>query len=245
MNLLEREAKKILKSANIPTPHSRLIKKGESFEGSLPVVLKSQVPTGGRGKAGGIIVVDSQKEAEEAIEKLFNLEIKGFTPATLLAEEKLNISRELYLSILVDRASAGLKLIAHINGGVEVEDNKNFFSTPLDYRKPDFDALGQALADYYDLQGQTFALQDLIQNLFTCLKQSDATLIEINPLIFTAENKLIAGDCKLTLDDAAKFRHPEWDFTAKLPFLKLGNMADGSMMMQTATSFRSEPYPGS
>lgn len=215
MNLLEHEAKTILKAAKIPVPASTLIKKGEPYKSTLPTVLKSQVPTGGRGKAGGILVVDTQEEANEAVEKLFNLEIKTFKPTILLAEEKLNIDRELYLSIIIDRPSAGIKLIAHTNGGVEVEENKTFMSWQLDYSKHDFDSLGQSLADYYNLQEQAFALQDLVQNLFTCLKTNDATLIEINPLVLTNENKLIAGDCKLTLDDAASFRHPEWDFDTK------------------------------
>lgn len=215
MNLLEYEAKNILKAANIPIPDSTLITKGSSLPENLPVVLKSQVPTGGRGKAGGIIIANTEEETEKATQQLFELKIKDFLPTTLLAEEKLNIKKEFYLSMLIDRASAGIKLIAHTNGGVEVEENKDFASWLVEYSKPDFDTLGQALADYYDLQDQTFVLQDLVQNLFNCLKKNDATLIEINPLVLTAENKLVAGDCKMTLDDAALFRHPEWNFEAK------------------------------
>ncbi len=215
MNLLEHEAKKILKSSGIPTPSSFVIKGDDSYSETLPTVLKSQVPTGGRGKAGGILIVNTAKELSEATEKLFNLEIKGFLPKTLLAEEKLNITRELYLSLLIDRKTSSLKLIAHTNGGVEVEENKDFASWLVDYSKPDIDALGQSLADYYNLPEQTFLLQDLIENLIECFKQNDATLIEINPLILTDEGKLVAGDCKMTLDDAAAFRHPEWDFEDK------------------------------
>lgn len=215
MNLLEYEAKNILKTATIPVPNSSLIKKGGSLPTSFPIVLKSQVPTGGRGKAGGIIIVNSVSEAQKAVDALFQLEIKGYLPQTLLAEEKLNITRELYLSLLVDRTTAGLKLIAHTNGGVEVEDNKDFMSWRVDYSKPDVDTLGQSLADYYNLPEQAFALQDLIQNLLNCLKQNDTTLIELNPLILTSENKLIAGDCKMSLDDAAAFRHPDWNFETK------------------------------
>lgn len=215
MNLLEHEAKTLLHQANIPIPKATLIRDILSDDLTYPIVLKSQVPTGGRGKAGGIIIVDSADQAPQAIKELFVLEIKGHTPTTLLAEEKLNISRELYLSLLIDRAEASIKLIAHKNGGVEVEDNKDFMSWTVDYTKPDFDALGQSLADYYELQEQAFALQDLTQNLFTCLKSNDATLIEINPLILTADDRLVAGDCKLTLDDAAAFRHPDWSFETK------------------------------
>lgn len=215
MNLLEHESKTLLKNANIPVPSSQLLKKSSAPSLSLPAVLKSQVPTGGRGKAGGILIVNTPQQAEEAIETIFKLTIKGFTPTTILAEEKINIQRELYLSLIVDRKSAGLKLIAHTNGGIEVEDNKDFMSWRVEYTKPDFDMLGQSLADYYELPGHTFALQDLIENLFKCIKQNDATLIEINPLVLTSENTLVAGDCKIALDDAAQFRHPEWNFETK------------------------------
>ena len=215
MNLLEHESKQLLKSAQIPVPIGQLLIKSSTPEVTLPVVLKSQVPTGGRGKAGGILIVSTPEEFEQATEKLFNLEIKGYTPQVLLAEEKLAIKRELYLSLLIDRKTSSLKLIAHTNGGVEVEENKDFASWLVDYSKPDADLLGQALAEYYNLEGQTFLLQDLVEKLVRCLKLNDASMIEINPLILTEDDKLIAGDCKITLDDAAAFRHPEWNFEAK------------------------------
>ena len=215
MNLLENESKHILQSASIPIPFGILITKKSTSKVSLPAVLKSQVPIGGRGKAGGIVIVNTTEELTQATEKLFNLNIKGYLPESILAEEKLAIKRELYLSLLIDRKTSSLKLIAHTNGGVEVEENKDFPSWPVDYSKPDIDALGQSLADYYDLPEQTFLLQDLVENLIKCFKQNDATLIEINPLILTAEDKLIAGDCKMTLDDAAAFRHPDWNFEDK------------------------------
>jgi succinyl-CoA synthetase beta subunit len=214
MNLLENEAKKILQSSGVPVPTALLITKSDIPDLHTPLVLKSQVPTGGRGKAGGIIIVESPDQLQPAIEKLLALEIKGFTPTTLLAEEKLAIKRELYLSLLVDRSSAGLKLIAHRNGGIEVEDNHDFTEWPVEYGALNAEVLGQQLADCYDLPGQTFALQDLVQSLYACLVQNDATLIEINPLILTADDRLVAGDCKMTLDDAAAFRH-DWNFEEK------------------------------
>jgi len=215
VNLLEHESKLLLESAQVPVPSRLILNKNVSKKIALPAVLKSQVPTGGRGKAGGILIVDTQEELEAATKKLFNLEIKGYLPQVLLAEEKLDIKRELYLSLLIDRKTSGLKLIAHTNGGVEVEENKDFASWLVDYSKPDADAIGQALAEYYDLEDKTFVLQDLVENLITCFKQNDATLIEINPLVVTDEGNIIAGDCKMTLDDAAAFRHPEWNFEAK------------------------------
>lgn len=211
MKLLEYEAKQFLADANIAIPTASLIDTNTTQLPTVPMVLKSQVPTGGRGKAGGIVVVESENGIRSSINTLFHLEIKGFIPQTLLAEEKLNIAQELYISILIDRASSNIQLIAHIDGGVEVEDNKDFKTWSL--TNPNFDVIGQELADYYELPQQTFAIQDLVENLYKCFIKNDATLIEINPLILTAENTLIAGDCKMTLDDAAAFRH-DWNFEA-------------------------------
>lgn len=211
MKLLEYEAKHILAQSHIPVPKSVIINPGDTPK--VPLVLKSQVPTSGRGKSGGIIVVDTPKQLQPAVERLLHLEIKGFIPKTLLAEEKLSIKKELYISILIDRASAGIKIFAHKHGGVEVEENTDFASWQID-EKSQAEQIGQSLADYYELPGQTFALQDLIENLFSCFVQNDATLIEINPLILTTKDDLIAGDCKMTLDDAAAFRH-DWNFEDK------------------------------
>jgi succinyl-CoA synthetase beta subunit len=213
MKLLEHESKTLLTLSNIPVPASSLITKTNQVLPTVPIVLKSQVPTGGRGKAGGIVIVETQDRLQPAIDTLFTLDIKGLTPKTLLAEEKLSIKKEFYLSILVDRQSAGITLIAHINGGIEVEENTNFKSWTVDDETNDTtpDVLGQYLADYYDLPSHTFALQDLVQNLLDCLVANDATMIEINPLVLTTGDKLVAGDCKITLDDAAGFRH-DWKF---------------------------------
>ncbi|MEO6109535.1 MAG: succinate--CoA ligase subunit beta [Candidatus Saccharimonadales bacterium] len=211
MKLLEYEAKKLLAEASIPIPDSEVIKKGESPSHSLPYVLKSQVPIGGRGKAGGIVVVDSKEASNEAIEKIFNLSIKNFVPKTILVEEKLSIKREFYLSILIDRALSSIVLVAHRNGGVEVEDNTDFKTWPIDYVGFNAEVIGQELADYFELPTHTFVLQDLVENLYSCFVKNDATLIEINPLVLTNDEKLIAGDCKMTVDDAAAFRH-SWKF---------------------------------
>jgi len=210
MKLLEYEAKQLLAEAQIPIPKGSIV--SDPLDLMLPVVLKSQVPIGGRGKAGGILVIDTQDALQPAIDTLLRLDIKGFTPATLLAEEKLAIKKEYYLSILVDRQSAAIQLIAHIQGGVEVEENTDFKTWSVTEQTPE--VLGQALAEYYQLPGQTFVLQDLIERLHACLVKNDATLIEINPLILTDDEQLVAGDCKMTLDDAAAFRH-DWHFEEK------------------------------
>lgn len=212
MKLLEYEAKHILKTAAIAVPHSYIVSDTSEF---LPAVIKSQVPIGGRGKAGGIKIVKTADEFTSVTKEINELSIKGFTPKTLLAEELLSIDRELYLAVLIDKSAQSIVLMAHTEGGVEVESNTadDFFRITLTGSNDE--TAGQQLADYYDLAEKTFVLQDLVKNLYDCFVHNDAVLLEINPLIFTTTGAIIAGDCKMELDDAAAFRHPEWNFEEK------------------------------
>ncbi len=209
MNLLEHEAKSLFAGAGIRTPAGSLVTK-DSPTPHLPAILKSQVPTGGRGKAGGVRVIRTAEEFEMIRDTLFDLDIKGHLPQTLLSEELLDIDREFYLSILVDRTSMSVQIVAHKDGGVEVEDNTDFMKWTISSPQ-DANTIGQALADYYELLDKTFVLQELVQKLAECFATNDATLLEINPLILTKQGDIIAGDGKASLDDAAAFRH-EWHF---------------------------------
>lgn len=215
MRLLEYEAKTILRNNGVPVPHAQIITREYTSELTLPVVLKSQVPIGGRGKLGGIVIINDPAALTSAIDQLFDLDIRGYKPNALLAEEKLAIQNEYYFSIVINKPMATIELVAHGNGGIEVEsnDHASFLRTVLTGRNAD--QAGEQLAEYLDLPGQTFALQDLIEKTYNCFVKNDATLLEINPLVLTTENKLVAGDCKMELDDAAAFRHPEWDFEDK------------------------------
>ncbi len=216
MKLLEYEAKAILKVAGIATPESWVVRASDDTAPNLPVVLKSQVPTGGRGKAGGIVVVENKDEYGGVVKRLFSLSIKGFTPHVLLAEQRLEIDRELYISVLVDKSAAQIMLMAHTNGGVEVEENpEDSYHKVVINSDASFDAIGQQLADYFDLADKTFVLQELVEKLYNCLVKNDALLVEINPLVLTKAGEIVAGDCKMELDDAAVFRHPDWNFETK------------------------------
>lgn len=211
MRLLEYEAKDLLRQASLLTPRSEIVQSGNiPF---LPLVLKSQVPVGGRGKAGGIQVVRDNEEAKKALDDIFKLEIKGFRPTSILAEEVLDIDKEFYLSLLIDRDSSSIQLLASQYGGVEVEEQAEFRKWELGTNK--WEVVGDELAEYYGLPGKAYVLQDLLENLYNCFVENDATLIEINPLVLTSDGKLVAGDCKMELDDAAVFRHPDWDFEYK------------------------------
>lgn len=210
VRLLEYESKNILKQFSLPVPKSELVSEGGSF---FPVVLKSQVPIGGRGKAGGIRVVNDEQEGKEATKEILNLGIEGFKPTKILAEEVIDIEKEFYVAILIDRDTSSIRLMANVNGGVEVEENHDFKSWELETKN--LETVGQNLADYYELPDKTFVLQDFVENLYRCFVENDTTLIEINPLVLTKDGKLVAGDCKMELDDAAVFRHTDWDFEYK------------------------------
>ncbi len=213
MNLLEHEAKSILSQFAIPRPRGEVVRPGDAAPIS-PIVLKSQVHTGGRGKLGGVRVVPNGDTAL-IMSELFALMIKDELPRTLLAEELLDIDQEYYLSLMIDRSLGSVEVVAHREGGIEVEahESSEFFRHEL---TPTLTSVvGDILADYLDLSEKSFALQDLLTRLYQCFVESDALLLEINPLVLTKSGQLVAGDCKMTLDDDAGFRHPEWQFEAE------------------------------
>lgn len=212
MRLLEYEAKTILREFSIPTPDALVITKRFTPELLLPIVLKSQVPIGGRGKLGGVVKITKEDEVTDTIDRLFALDIKGFKPTAILAEQTIAIKYELYLSLLINRELATIELVANKNGGVEVEENKQGSYLIINLGDTPVETAGDQLAEYYELPGQTFAFQDLVENMYHCFIKSDATLLEINPLVVTDNDQLLAADCKMELDDAAHFRHPEWKF---------------------------------
>jgi len=231
MTLLEHEAKSILAQFSLPVPKSTLITASSEVP-PLPTILKSQVPVGGRGKAGGIKKATSVEEFTTLTQELLAKPIKGFTPKTLLAEEPLAINKEYYLSLLINRADETIELLAHPDGGVEIESHPadSFLRIPL--AAATIKSASRQLSDLYRLPNHQPELEDLLTKLLACFTGADATLLEINPLILTAPDtknsnrndngnhndnprgNLIAGDCKMTLDDAAAFRHPEWHFEA-------------------------------
>lgn len=213
MKLLEYEAKAILQKGNLPVPASSLVRSATDVP-AFPVVLKSQVPIGGRGKLGGIRIIESEDEFSKNVDELFSLSIKGYKPQVLLAEEKLDIASEHYVSLFVDRETASIRLMAHKNGGVEIEENNadDFLNLAID--KNNLGECSEELACY--LEYNTKVVKTFLADLYDTFVKNDALLIEINPLVYTKNQELVCGDCKMELDDAASFRHPEWNFEEKI-----------------------------
>ena len=212
MSLLEYEAKNLLSTYRIPIPRGKIFAINELQNITTPVVLKSQIPVGGRGKLGGVRIIRQQTEIQPTAQAIFNLKIRGFLPSKLLAEEIIDISREFYFSLNINRQTAGIELLAHTGGGVEIEsqDTADFFRRDIVNKK--FESLTDELADYLDIADKAFLLQGIIENAYRCFIDNDCLLLEINPLVLTSDGRLIAGDAKITVDDAAAFRHLDWQF---------------------------------
>lgn len=207
MNLLEHHAKALLAEHGLPVPQSWLIRPGEPVpEGVIyPVVAKSQVPVGGRGKAGGIVSVSSAEELTPALERIFSLAIKGHRPGAVLLEEKLAAHRELYLSLRLNRDTRAVEWLASPRGGVEIEENADTVkAVPLGAR--------DSLAGILGVQPETLA--PMLEGIEHCFFTSDLLLCEINPLIETERDGLICADAKCLVDDNARFRHPELPWPA-------------------------------
>jgi succinyl-CoA synthetase beta subunit len=205
MNLLEHHAKALLAEHGLPTPHSWLVRSTDALPEDVkyPVVAKSQVPVGGRGKAGGIVSVDSASELSGTIEKILALDIKGHRPTAVLLEEKLSTERELYLSLRLNRDTRTVEWLASPNGGVEIEENASSVKTIVFGA----DTARDELAD--TLGVQRAQLDPILDGIEQAFFESDLLLLEVNPLIEQSDGSLICADAKCLVDDNARFRHPE------------------------------------
>jgi len=179
------------------------------------VVVKAQVLVGGRGKAGGIRVVDNPSEAEEHAAAILGLEIKGLPVRKVLIDEAADIKNEIYFGITNDRAARKPVMMASSEGGVEIEEVAR--TTPEKIIKVHIDPLmglqnyqARDLAAKIDLPRELWrAFGKIACGLWKAYQESDANLAEINPLVVTAENMLLAVDGKMVIDDNALFRHPD------------------------------------
>ena len=220
MRLYEYEAKDLFSKFKIPVSAGKLTATPEetikvALELGLPRVLKSQVLTGGRGKAGGIKIVKTDAELREAAAGLFKLSIKGFPVDKVLVDEVISIAQEYYLGVTIDRANYKLVVIACADGGVEIEETARThpekilkLSYDIDESFFSFDAI--KMAKFLGFTGdQIKAFIPIATGLFNFFKKYDAKLAEINPLVRTSDGKLIAADARISLDDDALFRHAD------------------------------------
>ncbi|MFA0771409.1 MAG: hypothetical protein REDVDVYQ_001931 [Candidatus Fervidibacter sp.] len=220
MKVHEYQAKQLFARYGIPIPQGEVASSPEQAKAiaqrlGKPVAVKAQVLVGGRGKAGGIKVAQTPQEAEQAAGQILGMTIKGLRVEKVLVEEALNIAREYYLGIIVDRSRKRPVMMVSAMGGVDIEEvaEKHPDAIARCLIDPllglmDFQARQTAYAARLDLS----VLRDFVamaRRLYRLFVECDATLAEINPLVITTDGKLIAADAKLLIDDNSLFRQTE------------------------------------
>ncbi len=232
MRLHEYQSKEIFTEHHIPIPLGRLAATPEEAkliaeELHGPVVLKAQVLVGGRGRAGGIRLVHSPDQAEEEAAKILGQRIRGVPVRRLLVEEAVNIQQEIYFGMTVDRARGETLVIASAEGGVNIEQVAQV--SPEKIARVGVDPLlglrefqARVLAAEIEIPRTLWrAFVAIALNLYAAYQDLDATLAEINPLVLSAEGRLVALDGKIIIDDNALFRHPTFfdkrDLSAEAP----------------------------
>ena len=228
MNIHEHQAKQILKEFGIEVPNGvfalsveDLIKKAKQLN-TDKYVLKAQIHAGGRGKAGGVKILKNIDELAKASKELLGKKL--ITPQTgpegkevkrLYVEESSSIEKEFYLSCLVDRASSKIAFISSDQGGMNIEDvakNKpeKIITTKLDISEDISEDDCERIIKIFNLKDNSkLAATSLIKSIYKMFISTDASLVEINPLILTKDKKIICLDAKINFDDNSLYRHPE------------------------------------
>jgi succinyl-CoA synthetase beta subunit/citryl-CoA synthetase large subunit len=221
VRLLEFESKEILNRYQIITPSGTVIEPPKNIDIDLPVMLKAQIPVGGRGKAGGILGATTLEEAKAGVQQLASNWIRGYRANKILVEEKTDIDREFYLAITYDTVAKAPMAIFSAEGGIEIETLAR--QAPQKIRNEHF-SIRSGLPQYRarEIISETGISGRLLLGLGTILSRLadvfadfDATLAEINPLALTPDGRLVALDCHLEIDDDAVFRHAELAEIAK------------------------------
>jgi succinyl-CoA synthetase beta subunit len=229
MNIHEYQAKEILKEYGAPTSNGVIILNINEIKdrikklNSKQYVLKAQIHAGGRGKAGGVKLVNSISELEAEAEKMMGKVLvthqtgpEGKEVKKLYVEEASEISKEFYLSCLIDRETSKIGFISSTEGGMDIE--KVASDTPdkivtnkINFKDegPDEKEIENIISIFMFNDQQKIVASKLIKSLYKILVEKDASLIEINPLVITKENKIICLDAKMNFDDNAIFRRPE------------------------------------
>jgi len=228
MNIHEHQAKGILKKFGATVPKGvyaltveDLLEKVKTLNTSK-YVLKAQIHAGGRGKAGGVKILDNVADLEKGARELLGKILvthqtgpEGREVKRLYVEESSNIDKEFYLSCLVDRASSKIAFISSDQGGMDIEEvaaktPEKIITTKVDFKHEISNEDCESIIKIFDLNVD--AKKDaisLLKSIYKMFVSTDANMVEVNPLILTKENKIICLDAKVNFDDNALFRHPE------------------------------------
>ncbi|MCW4037154.1 MAG: acetate--CoA ligase family protein [Candidatus Bathyarchaeota archaeon] len=222
VRLYEYKGKELLKTVKIPIPEGYAASTPEEVKKAAeqigkPVVIKAQIFATGRFKAGGIKFADTPEEAEKVAKELIGSEVKGLPVKEVLVEEKLDIEQEFYTGVIVDpsREVSGPVLIFSTAGGVGIEEAAREFPDKVSRMNVDYQR-GVRPYDAFNLALKAGAPRHLLNPLsvaicgvYEAFAKYEARSAEINPLVLTTDGKIIAADCRITVDDSAIFRHPE------------------------------------
>ena len=228
MNIHEHQAKQILKKFGVPVPEGvfgltveELLEKCKSLK-TNKYVLKAQIHAGGRGKAGGVKILDNLSELEKSAKELFGKKLithqtgpEGREVKRLYVEESSNIDKEFYLSCLVDRASSKIAFISSDQGGVDIEkvaskSPDKILTTKVELKEEISDEECENIIKIFQLKGNSKnEAIFLIKSIYKMFVKTDANMVEVNPLILTKEEKIICLDAKVNFDSNALFRQPE------------------------------------
>ena len=228
MNIHEHQAKKILKKYGVAVPEGifaltvdDLIEKAKSLK-TKKYVLKAQIHAGGRGKAGGVKILDNLEELKIAAKELLGKILvthqtgpEGREVKRLYVEESSNIDKEFYLSCLIDRSSSKIAFISSDQGGMDIEevaknDPQKIVTTKVEMKDEISETDCEKIIKIFNLNEN---IKDqaisLIKSIYKMFKNTDANMVEVNPLILTKDEKIVCLDAKVNFDSNALFRHPE------------------------------------
>ena len=228
MNIHEHQAKQILKKYGAAVPNGvyaltvdELVEKAKSLK-TKKYVLKAQIHAGGRGKAGGVKILDTIEELDAAAKELLGKTLithqtgpEGREVKRLYVEESSDIDKEFYLSCLVDRASSKIAFISSDQGGMDIEEvakssPEKIVTTKVEMDKKISDKDCQEIVRIFNLNDNSkMQAVSLIKSIYEMFISTDANMIEVNPLILTKEKKIVCLDAKVNFDSNALFRHPE------------------------------------
>jgi succinyl-CoA synthetase beta subunit len=221
VDLYEYQGKELFKRFGIPVSDGRLATTPQEARAAAdelggPVVVKAQVLTGGRGKAGGVKLADDAADAEAKAHDILGLDINGHVVRKLWIERASDIAKEYYLSITFDRGAKQPLYMLTTEGGVEIEQVaeeqpealSRLHVDPLEGFQP-YQARRLIYGAGIDDPGEQKQVLAIVEKLYRCFVESDAMLAEINPLIVTPDGEVRALDSKFTVDDSALFRHPD------------------------------------
>ncbi|WP_281194412.1 ADP-forming succinate--CoA ligase subunit beta [Halorubrum sp. F4] len=220
MKLHEHQAKTIFADAGIPVPNSRLAASVEEVldavdEIGYPAAIKAQVHVGGRGKAGGIKIATDREEAEEYAGEILGMDLKGYTVDRVLVEEGVDFVDELYVGVTMDRGEGKPVLMVSTEGGVDIEEvaAENPDAIAREHVDPAFGLHPyQARKVVYEAGVDADVALDvasILSTLYDLYEDSDASEIEVNPVMITGDRDVVAADAVMNVDEDALFRQPE------------------------------------